>query len=225
MNYGNAMIQNRERGQKELVNLDSLYGHRCRIVVMLDTERGNRERMERDLMISALEMEQSKDKIAKLKSGLRPIVKPSKGRRGYTIDKGEEENARKMNGKSLFFCTDEKISGSDLIRVYFRRGGVEKAFRYLNGDASMMPVRYKLPGRVEAYLSVVSFISYLIISAVIWKMETNKIPLSYRELIEKASKIYEVTMASGTKKIYRWTTIGNEFEKQLKPFNITKLQT
>jgi hypothetical protein len=86
-------------------------------------------------------------------------------------------------------------------------------------------VRYQLPGRVEAYLSVVCFISYLIISAILWKMDVSDLEISYEDLVEKTSKIHEVTMTSRGSQIHRWTAIGKELEKLLKPFNITSLET
>ena len=86
-----------------------------------------------------------------------PIVKPSKGRMGYTIDKEDGEKAGRIDGSPLFFCTDEKISIGDFIS-----DGVEKAFRYLKGAASLIHVGYQLPGRVKAYLSL--FPSFHILS-------------------------------------------------------------
>lgn len=206
-------------------SVEELYGHRCRVAVMLDPERRNRERIERDLMIHALERAESKGEIAHLVSELRPIVRVSRGRRGYVIDVDEENRMRRMDGRSLFFCTNTRISGRDIIRTYFQKDRVEKAFRYLKGDASIAPVRYQLPGRVEAYLSVICFSAYLLIAAINWKIETNRLPISYEELVERASKIHEVTMTSKGKQIHRWTVIENDLEKLLKPFNIRSLET
>ena len=86
-------------------------------------------------------------------------------------------------------------------------------------------VKYQLPGRIEAYLSVVNFISYELIAAILWKIEKHKIGVSYEELIEEASKIYEVEFTSKDSKIYRWTHISKDVEKMFKPFNIVSLQT
>ncbi len=206
-------------------SVGSLYGHRSVIAVMLDPERRNRERMERDRMIHALENADSREEIRKLVSELKPIAMPAKGRRGYRIDHDQEDRIRRMDGRSLFFCTRPHIKGEEIVTTYFQKDRVEKAFRYLKGDASIAPVRYQLPGRVEAYLSVVCFISYLIISAILWKMDVSDLEISYEDLVEKTSKIHEVTMTSRGSQIHRWTAIGKELEKLLKPFNITSLET
>jgi transposase len=191
---------------------------------MLDPQRRNNSRIERDLLIQELESETSGKKIAQLKKDLSPIVNPAKGRRGYEIDQDIEEQARKFDGRSLFFSTDIKIPGKELIRTYFQKDHIEKAFRYLKGNACLVPIGY-LPSRVEAYLSVVNFISYELIAAILWKIEKFNLGIGYESLMEKASKIYEVELSSKDSKLYRWTHISKEDEKLFKPFNILSVRS
>jgi len=54
-----------------------------------------------------------------------------------------------------------------------------------------------LPGRVEAYLSVINFIAYELIAAVLWEIEKHKLNTTYKKLVRGASKIYEVEMMCG----------------------------
>jgi transposase len=179
---------------------------------------------ERDLLIQELESETSKKKIAELKKDLSPIVKPAKGRRGYEINNDEEELARRLDGRSLFFSTDSTIPGKELIKTYFQKDHIEKAFRYLKGNACLAPIGYQLPNRVEAYLSVVNFISYELIAAILWKIEKFNLGIGYESLMEKASKIFEVEFSSKDSKIYRWTQISKEDEKLFKRFNILSVR-
>ncbi len=130
-------------------------------------------------------------KIAEMKKILSPIVSPDRGRRGYEINTTEEELARKLDGRSLFFSTDITMAGKEVIRTYFQKDHIEKAFRYLRGNACLAPIGYQLPNRVEAYLSVV-FISYELIAAILWKIEKFNIGIGYESLMEKASKIFEI---------------------------------
>ncbi len=44
-----------------------LFGRECRIVVLLDPDRRNRSRVERDLLLQALESETDRRKIAEMK--------------------------------------------------------------------------------------------------------------------------------------------------------------
>jgi len=202
-----------------------LYGQECRIVVTLDPPKRNHSRVERDMLLHTLECEKAKKRIAKLKKDLKPIVKPSKGRRGYKISVEEEAVARKCDGRSLFFCTDTKMSGGEIVRTYFQKDYIEKAFRFLRGNACLAPVRYQLPGRVEVYLSVVNLIAYELIAAVLWKLKKYKSDVGFEGLMEQAQKIYEVEMTSKGEKVYRWTQMTKNVEKLFKPFGITDLKT
>jgi len=221
----NILAMSRGNGVYCIEDTGKLYGHNCKIVVMLDPQRRNNSRIERDLHIQELESETSGKKIAELKKNLSPIVNPAKGRRGYEINRDEEERARKLDGRSLFFSTDIAMSGKELIRTYFQKDHIEKAFRYLRGSACMAPIGYQLPNRVEAYLSVVNFISYELIAAILWKIEKSKTGVSYDNLMERASKIFEVEFSSKGSKLYRWTHISKEDEKLFKPFNILAVRS
>jgi transposase len=221
----NILEMSRGNGVYCIEDTGKLYGHNCKIVIMLDPQRRNNSRIERDLLIQELESETSRKKIAELKKNLSPIVKPAIGRRGYEINTTEEELARKLDGRSLFFCTDTTMSGKELIRTYFQKDHIEKAFRYLRGNACLAPIGYQLPNRVEAYLSVVNFISYELIAAILWKIEKFNIGIGYESLMEKASKIFEVEFTSKGSKLYRWTYISKEDEKLFKPFNILSVRS
>ena len=231
--YSDSEIEKRENifemsqgnGVYCIEDTGKLFGHNCKIVVMLDPQRRNNSRIERDLLIQELESETSRKKIAELKKNLSPIVKPAKGRRGYEINTTEEELARKLDGRSLFFSTDISMPGKELIRTYFQKDHIEKAFRYLRGNACIAPIGYQLPNRIEAYLSVVNFISYELIAAILWKIEKFNIGISYENLMEKASKIFEVEFTLKDSKMHRWTHVSKEDEKIFKPFNILSVRS
>jgi transposase len=183
----NILEMSRGNGVYCIEDTGKLYGHNCKIVVMLDPQRRNNSRIERDLLI--------------------------------------QELARKLDGRSLFFSTDITMSGKELIKTYFQKDHIEKAFRYLRGNACLAPIGYQLPNRVEAYLSVVNFISYELIAAILWKIEKFNIGIGYESLMEKASKIFEVEFSSKGSKLYRWTHISKEDEKLFKPFNILSVRS
>ena len=117
------------------------------------------------------------------------------------------------------------MSGKDIVKTYLQKDRVEKAFRHMKGDASLSPVRYQLPGRVEAYLSAVNFIAYEIMAAVMWKIDFHNMRMSYEDLVDKLSGISEVVLVRKGRQIYRWTTVSWEIQKLIKPFDIMSLQT
>ena len=221
----NIMRMAKDKGIYHKGEIGNLYGEECKIVLTIDPQKRNHARVERDLLLHTLECETNKKKIAILKKNLKPLVIPSKGRRGYKIDTDEEELLRKCDGRSLFFSTDTTMSSEEIVRTYFQKDYIEKAFRYLRGNACLTPVRYQLPGRIEVYLSVVNFIAYELIAAVLWKLRVNKFDIGFEDLMEEAEKIYEVEMTSKGDKIYRWTHMTKNVEKLFKPYGITNLQT
>ena len=221
----NIMRMAKNKGIYFKEDIGELYGQECKIVVTIDPLKKNHSRVDRDLLLHTLEHEKDKKTIARLKKNMKPLVTPAKGRRGYMIDVEEEELARKCDGRSLFFCTDTRMSGEDIVRTYFQKDYVEKAFRYLKQESCLSPLRYQKPGRVEAYLSVVNFIAYELIAGVLWKLGKAKCDVNFEELMHEADKIYEVEMTSKGKKIYRWTHMTKEVEKLFKPYSITELRT
>ena len=221
----NIMRMAKDKGIYLKDEIGYIYGQECKIVVTVDPLKKNHSRVDRDLLLNTLEREKNKKNIARLKKGLKPLVMPSRGRRGYTIDTEEEDLARKCDGRSLFFSTDTKMSGEEIVRTYFQKDYIEKAFRFLRGNACLTPVRYQLPGRVEAYFSVVNFIAYELIAGVLWKLRQHKYEINFEELMHEADKIYEVEMTSKGKKLYRWTHMTKKVEKLFKPYGIIDLQT
>ena len=205
--------------------IDELYGQECKIVVMLDPNRKVNSRVERDILFKELEIETDRTRKSKLKKDLNSFIRPSVGRKGYIIDSNEETLARNSDGRSLFFCTDRTMSGDQIIHTYFQKDYVEKAFRFLKGNACLSPIRYQLPGRVEAYLSVVNFVAYELIAGVLWKIKKHKLDVSYDDLMDEADKIYEVEMTSKGSKVFRWTHMSKDIEKLFKPYNIMSLRT
>jgi len=205
--------------------IGELYGHKCKIVVTLDPNKRNHSRIHRDLLLYQIKNKSKKEDIAKIKKKLKPLVQTSRGRKGYKIDTEEEDYQRNCDGRSLFFCTDTRMPYDEIVRTYFQKDHVERAFRHLKGEACLSPVKYQLPGRVEAYLSVVNFIAYELIAGVLWKMREHEIDIGCESLMEEASKIYEVEMTSKGKKVHRWTHMSKEVKKLFKPYGVLDLKT
>jgi len=220
----NVLRLSKKRGIYHKDWIGPLYGKRCKLSVSLDPDRRNRERLSRDLLIQELETAKSKKEIAYLKKLLHPIAKPKPGRRGYELDPKAEEWAHQSDGRSLFFCTDTSISGQEVIQVYSEREWIEKAFRLLKGSASLQPVRYQRPGRVEAYLSVVNFLAYEILAGIKWKIRENNIGMSLLELLKEASKIHEVEFIYRNKSEFQWTHMTKKVRNLFKPFAIEGLK-
>lgn len=196
------------------------YGQKCRIVVMLDPERRNRERLDRDALVQELELCKDKKRLTELKRELSAVLVSTHGRRGYLVDENAEQLARKRDGRTVFFCTDPSIRASEIIITYNRRDQIEKAFRMLRGFGCLSPIHYQKRTRVDAYLSVVGFVTYEIMAAIQRKLTDQGIKLSYKELLERLRKVHEIEVVSNHRHLYRWTHISKKEESLFKPFGI-----
>ncbi len=104
-------------------------------------------------------------------------------------------------------------------------GGLRKKGEEKWRGGAKYELKYQLPGRVEAYFSVVNFIDYELIAAVLWKLRQYDNEISFEELMNEADKKYEVEMTSRGRKEYRWTHMTNKVKKIFDPYGITSLQT
>lgn len=200
-------------------------GQPGRFAVVLDPLKRTRDRTQRDLLIQELQTTSSKSRIKELREALGRLVVATRGRRGWKLDGPREKKERQSDGRSLFFTTDTKLTGLEMVSMYYQRDEIEKAFRGLRGETSLSPIGYRKPGRVEAYLSVVNFLAYLLRAAATWKIRKHELGVSVDELVADLHAIHEVEITSGKQRLRRWTHATAEVRKLMKPFGIQKLET
>lgn len=215
----NAVV---ERPSGEVVYLKGrkgeMYGQKGLIVVVLDPAWKTLEKSNRDLMIKQLNETSDKNVIKDLKKALAPIIKKSKGRRGFKIDTNLVEKEEKKDGRFLMFCTDRRLSAKKVFEVYFQRDEIEKTFKCLKGEISLGPIRFQRPVRIDAYLTVV-FLAYLIRTVVKHQLKKRKKNMSVEEAISeiKSISLIEYTYKNKVKrKITRFTQKQEDLIKLLK---------
>lgn len=199
-------------------------GHRGTWAVVLDPEKRTRERTERDLLVRELLEEAEGGRVKQLRDALAPIVQRAPGRRGWRIDDGKEADARAVDGRSLLFTTDPDLEGVGMAEVYHQRDEVEKAYRGLRGGASLAPISYRDPARVDAYLSVVCYWAYLLRAAADWTLRKHSLRLGVDQLVEALEPLHEVEVKSNHSTVYRWTHVSKDMARLLRPFGIQKLE-
>lgn len=198
-------------------------GQKGRFAVVLDPQKRTRERLQRDLLIEEIQQATSKARITQLREALGKLITPSPGRRGWRINAAREAAERTKDGRTLFFTTDRDLEGRDIVKAYYQRDEVEKAFRTLRGETSLAPIGYRKPGRVEAYLSVINYLAYLLRAGAAWKIRENELGVSVDELIAHLEEIHEVVVLSGKERIARWTHVSEDARRLMKPFGIERL--
>jgi len=85
--------------------------------------------------------------------------------------------------------TTASLSKEEMVRIYFDKDVVEKAFRNLKGITKLRPIRHWLYNRVIAHVFI-CYLSYLLIS--ILKMRLAKIKISPTQALKDLDTLYKV---------------------------------
>lgn len=99
----------------------------------------------------------------------------------------EIENHLKFKGFSLIFTTKQNISSDEIVRTYFDKDLIEKAFKVLKGIIGLRPIRHWLSKRVTAHVFI-CYLSYLILSIFQYKIRSLK--LSIERALEELETAY-----------------------------------
>lgn len=143
----------------------------------------------------------------KIKSGLE-VYFDKKGRILHNQIKEDEQ----FDGYSCIFTT-KKISKEEIIRLYFDKDVVEKAFRCIKGITQLRPVRHWLYDRVIAHI-MICYLSYSLL--IFLKEKLKKLNLSPEKALQYLDTMYKVYMVDKRKKfrISRIVTL-NKIQKDI----------
>jgi len=137
----------------------------------------------------------------KIKSGLE-IYFDGKGKIIHSLI---EENEQ-FDGYSCIFTT-KKISKEEMIRLYFDKDIVEKAFSCLKGITQLRPIRHWLYDRVIAHV-MICYLSYTLL--IVLKERLKKLNMSPEKALSHLDTMYKVYMRDKKKnfKISRIVTLS-----------------
>lgn len=118
------------------------------------------------------------------------------------INKKILAEAEEFDGYSFLFTT-RKLSKEEMVRLYFDKDVVEKAFRCLKGITQLRPIRHWLYDRVVAHV-MICYLSYVLLSAL--KQYLIKLNLSPEKALQNLDSMYKVYMKD-TKKNFKVSRI------------------
>lgn len=120
---------------------------------------------------------------------------------GDKINEKELLESQKYDGCSVLFSTKD-LDIERIVKPYFEKDKVEKAFRSLKSILGLKPIKHWLEERVKSHIFI-CYLSYLLISLLEYKLkETDVNALS---AIDKLSTAYKVYLKD--------SKTNNEFEK------------
>lgn len=146
------------------------------------------------------------DQINKAKVLLQQKKQISEGikeffREDCTINERAIREAQKYDGYSVIFST-KNLSLNEIVKPYFEKDKVEKAFRSMKSILGLKPIRHWLEERVKAHIFI-CYLSYLLISLLETKL--SKTDITAISALDKLSTAYKVCLINKKTK--------NEFEK------------
>lgn len=141
-----------------------------------------------------------------IKSGLQKYFDKKGNIKSFEIKKAEE-----FDGFSCIFST-KQISTEEVVKVYFEKELVEKAFKNLKGVTGLRPIRHWLYNRVEAHIFI-CYLSYLLLSLLQYKLK--KIKVGAVEALKELSSLYKIYMKD-TEKNFVLTKLVKLNKKQEK---------
>lgn len=100
------------------------------------------------------------------------------------------QEAELLDGFSCLFCTNKTLPKHEILRLYYEKDLVEKAFRTLKGVTNLQPIRHWLYNRVVAHVFI-CYISYLILSLMKFKLKNISVsPIAAIESLQNLFSIY-----------------------------------
>lgn len=131
--------------------------------------------------------------------------------------------AEEFDGYSCIFST-AKLKKDEIVRLYFDKDVVEKAFHSIKGITRLQPVRHWLYNRVIAHVFI-CYLSYLLLS--ILQFRLKNIGLSAEEALIELDSMYKVYLRDAKKgfRISRVVTLSKKQELILKTIDKRLLKT
>jgi len=147
-----------------------------------------------------------------IKNGLRQFF-DAHGR----LIKSKLTEAEEFDGYSCIFCT-RRMPKEEMIRLYFDKDLVEKAFHSIKGIINLQPIRHWLSNRVKAHVFI-CYLSYLLLSLL--KYRLRKIGITPQKALRELETMYKVYLrdSKGIFKISRVVALSKNQELILKTIN------
>jgi len=127
--------------------------------------------------------------------------------------------AERYDGVSLVFST-KKLSAEEIIRTYFEKDKVEKAFKALKGITCIRPIRHWLERRVKTHIFI-CYLSYLLLSVFDHKLKKAGEKISAVDALQQLSTAYKIHIvdAKGSNSFEKTVAYTKEQEDILRAIN------
>lgn len=145
-----------------------------------------------------------------------PVLEAEKRNQAMNTATYSPENAKYM-GYSLLYH-DTTMTPEDVVKAYFDKDVVEKAYRELKTSIKLNPIRKYRLDHVKAHVKI-CYLAYALLSLMKYRLKPLK--LSATKALEKLQPIHKVTLTnkSGTESWTQLVTLTNEQNQILAALN------
>lgn len=161
------------------------------------------------------EIEEARE-LLKQKKAIKAGLEKFFDRHGQLL-KDKLTEAEEFDGCSFVFCT-RRLPKEEMVRLYFDKDLVEKAFHSIKGIIRLQPVRHWLANRVKAHVFI-CYLSYLLLALL--KCRLKRIKVTPQTALRELETMYKVYLrdSKGIFKISRVVTLSKKQELILKAIN------
>ncbi|MFQ5544103.1 MAG: transposase [Nitrospiria bacterium] len=156
----------------------------------------------------------------------RKAIKPRMGKfftKAGLLKNNVLRDAEEFDGYSCIFSTT-KLPKDEIVRLYFDKDIVEKAFRNIKGITRLQPIRHWLYNRVIAHVFI-CYLAYLLLSILQYRLA--KIGITAESALSELDSMYKVYLRDTKKKfqISRVVMLSKKQEIILKAINKRLVKT
>jgi len=136
-------------------------------------------------------------------------------KRGRYYDLHKKEGVAKYLGYSLIYHNTD-MKDSEVIRAYFNKDVIERAFRQMKGILSLRPVRVWMQSHIKSHVKI-CYLSYSILSLLSYKL--RRLDVSAVDALDKLKSGYNVYLHD-TESDFRWSTTVTLSKSQERILNV-----
>ena len=174
------------------------------------------EQQERDLRESRYDEILQAQELATRQKSIKQGLEKYLSRNGSLLEEAIQE-AEEFDGYSCILST-ATLSKEEMVRLYFDKDLVEKAFRTIKGITRLQPIRHWLYHRVQAHVFI-CYLSYLLLSLLQYRL--RPLEISAEEALTELDSMYKVYLRDGKKgfQVSRVVTLTKKQQLILKAIN------
>lgn len=194
------MIEKKEFNVKNRVKLSKAALYSISINYKIEKAKGKllvcfNNKLKTAIQESRYDEIQNAQEILKKKKNIKSGLEKYFNKKGNLLYE-EIKKAEEFDGHSCIFST-KNISDNEIVRIYFEKDLVEKAFQNLKGVVALRPIRHWLYDRVEGHIFI-CYLAYLLLSLLKYRLKRIKIgPI---EALRELETLYKVYMKDTEKK-------------------------